>query len=129
MEKLFCPRARDFRTANRRNCQHRYQTYEAGGFKFAIAQAEVTDLLQLSDYLEPLTKALDELKDPAWTRLCHAVHHRHRARLQPLDHLLPAPPILDDLPYPPLPDGTRDAPGVVSRKKQLLPLVLGLLES
>ena len=39
-----------------------------------------------------------------------------------------APPILDDLPYPPLPDGTRDAPGVVSRKKQLLPVVLGLLE-
>jgi inorganic pyrophosphatase/exopolyphosphatase len=25
-------------------------------------------------------------------------------------------------------DGTRDAPGVVSRKKQLLPVVLGLLE-
>ena len=39
-----------------------------------------------------------------------------------------APSILDDLPYPPLPDGTRDAHGVVSRKKQLLPAVLGLLE-
>jgi len=38
------------------------------------------------------------------------------------------PPILADLPYPPLPDDTRDAPGVVSRKKQLLPVVLGLLE-
>jgi manganese-dependent inorganic pyrophosphatase len=39
-----------------------------------------------------------------------------------------APSVLDDLPYPPLPDGTRDAQGVVSRKKQLLPAVLGLLE-
>jgi inorganic pyrophosphatase/exopolyphosphatase len=39
-----------------------------------------------------------------------------------------APPVLSDLPYPPLPDGTRDAQGVVSRKKQLLPVVLGLLE-
>jgi manganese-dependent inorganic pyrophosphatase len=38
------------------------------------------------------------------------------------------PYVLDDLPYPPLPDGTRDARGVVSRKKQLLPTVLGLLE-
>jgi manganese-dependent inorganic pyrophosphatase len=38
------------------------------------------------------------------------------------------PPVLTDLPYPPRPDGTRDAPGVVSRKKQLLPVVLGLLE-
>jgi hypothetical protein len=39
-----------------------------------------------------------------------------------------SPPVLSDLPYPPLPDGTRDAQGVVSRKKQLLPVVLGLLE-
>ena len=39
-----------------------------------------------------------------------------------------APAILEDLPYPPLTDGTRDAQGVVSRKKQLLPAVLGLLE-
>jgi hypothetical protein len=38
------------------------------------------------------------------------------------------PPILDDLPYPRQPDGTRLAVGVVSRKKQLLPVVLGLLE-
>jgi len=33
-----------------------------------------------------------------------------------------------NLPYPPLPDGTRDAIGVASRKKQLLPVVLGLLK-
>jgi hypothetical protein len=39
-----------------------------------------------------------------------------------------APVVLDDLPYPPLPDGSRDASGIVSRKKQLLPAVLGLLE-
>jgi len=40
-----------------------------------------------------------------------------------------APTILNDLPYPPLADGTRQAKGVVSRKKQLLPAVLGLLDS
>jgi inorganic pyrophosphatase/exopolyphosphatase len=39
-----------------------------------------------------------------------------------------APAVLDELPYPPLPDGTRDAAGVVSRKKQLLPSLLGILE-
>jgi inorganic pyrophosphatase/exopolyphosphatase len=38
------------------------------------------------------------------------------------------PPILEDLPYPILQDGTLQAEGVVSRKKQLLPVVLGLLE-
>jgi manganese-dependent inorganic pyrophosphatase len=40
-----------------------------------------------------------------------------------------APPILSDLPYPKLPDGTLRADGIVSRKKQLLPVVLGLLEA
>jgi manganese-dependent inorganic pyrophosphatase len=39
-----------------------------------------------------------------------------------------APPLLDELPYPRQPDGTYLAEGVVSRKKQLLPSVLGLLE-
>jgi manganese-dependent inorganic pyrophosphatase len=39
-----------------------------------------------------------------------------------------APALLDELPYQPLPDNTRMAEGVVSRKKQLLPVVLGLLE-
>jgi inorganic pyrophosphatase/exopolyphosphatase len=38
-------------------------------------------------------------------------------------------PILDDFPYPRLPDGTLQTDDVVSRKKQLLPVVLGLLES
>ena len=37
--------------------------FESGGFKFAVAQAEVTDILQLSEHLQPLTQALDALKD------------------------------------------------------------------
>ncbi|HUF00648.1 MAG TPA: DHHA2 domain-containing protein [Anaerolineales bacterium] len=102
--------------------------YEAGGFRLAIAQAEVTDLVQLSEHLEPLTKALDELKtkrglDFAVLLITDIVRGSSR-----LIFSSNAPPILDDLPYPPLPDGTRDAPGMVSRKKQLLPVVLGLLE-
>jgi len=39
-----------------------------------------------------------------------------------------APIALEELPYRPLPDGTLFAEGVVSRKKQLLPIVLSLLE-
>ncbi len=102
--------------------------YEAGGFKFAIAQAEVTDLVQLSEHLAPLTQALDGLKDKrgldfAMLLITDVVRGSSRLLVS-----TKAPPILDDLPYPPLPDGTRDAPGVVSRKKQLLPVVLGLLE-
>jgi manganese-dependent inorganic pyrophosphatase len=104
------------------------KSYEAGGFKFAIAQAEVTDLLQLAEYLEPLSKALDDLKvknglDFAILLITDVVRGSSRLIVSSS-----APPILDDLPYPPLSDSTRDAPGVVSRKKQLLPVVLGLLE-
>ena len=105
------------------------KTYEAGGFKLAIAQAEVTDLLQLSEYLEPLRKALDDLRDKRgldFAMLLITDIVRGSSRLIISSN---APPILSELPYPPLPDGTRDAPDVVSRKKQLLPVVLGLLES
>ena len=102
--------------------------YEAGGFKFAVAQAEVTDLMQLSEYLDPLLKALNDLRDKrgldfAMLMITDVVRSTSRLIVSSS-----APPILDDLPYPPLPDGTRDAVGVVSRKKQLLPVVLGLLE-
>lgn len=103
--------------------------FEAGGFKFAVAQAEVTELLQLSEHLTPLTNALNALRDKrgldfAILLITDVVRGASRLILSSS-----APPILDDLPYPPLPDGTRDAPGVVSRKKQLLPVVLGLLEN
>ncbi|NUQ85750.1 MAG: DHH family phosphoesterase [Anaerolineales bacterium] len=104
------------------------KAYEAGGFKLAIAQAEVTDLVQLSEHLEPITKALNELRDKrgldfAMLLVTDVVRGSSRLILSS-----DAPPVLDNLPYPPLADGTRDAPGVVSRKKQLLPVVLGLLE-
>jgi manganese-dependent inorganic pyrophosphatase len=102
--------------------------FESNGFKFAVAQAEVTDLLQITDHLEPLTKALDELRDKRgldFAMLLITDVVRGTSRLLVCSN---APPILDDLPYPPLADGTRDAQGVVSRKKQLLPAVLGLLE-
>lgn len=104
------------------------KAYEAGGFKLAIAQAEVTDLMQLSEYLDSIHTALDELRDKrgldfAMLLVTDVVRGTSRLMISS-DY----PPILNDLPYPPLPDSTRDAPGVVSRKKQLLPVVLGLLE-
>jgi manganese-dependent inorganic pyrophosphatase len=96
--------------------------------KFAIAQVEVTDLLQLDEYREPLLRALNELRerrgqDFAMLMVTDVVDNNSRLLL------VNAPPILNDLPYPLLPDGTRRADSVVSRKKQLLPVVLGLLES
>ena len=101
--------------------------YQAGGFEFAIAQAEVSDLVEIEDHRNKLNSALADLKnrkglDFAMLMVTDVV--RGSSRLLYSD----VPPILDGLPYPPQPDGTRMAEGEVSRKKQLLPVVLGLLE-
>jgi manganese-dependent inorganic pyrophosphatase len=101
--------------------------YSAGKYTFAIAQAEVTDLHEVEEHLAPLQLALDTLRqsknsDFAMLMITDVVRGSSRI-------IISNPPsILDELPYPPLPDGTRSAEGVVSRKKQLLPVVLGLLE-
>ncbi len=103
------------------------KVYEEGGHKFAISQVEVTDYLELADHLEGLRKALEALKkeqglDFSLLMITDVVGGSSRLVLQS------APPALDELPFPHLPDGTLDARGVVSRKKQLLPTVLALLE-
>jgi manganese-dependent inorganic pyrophosphatase len=103
------------------------KVYEADSYRFAIAQAEVTDLVQLSEHLDTLRNALKALRDKRaldFAMLMVTDVVRGSSRLLVTDE----PPELGDLPYPHLPDGTRRAEGVVSRKKQLLPVVLGLLE-
>ena len=102
--------------------------YEAGGFKFAVAQAEVNDLLEIGEHLDALKTALNDLRDKRGLDftillITDVVRGSSRVLIS-----TPNPPILDELPYPILSNGTRDAPGVVSRKKQLLPALLGLLE-
>jgi manganese-dependent inorganic pyrophosphatase len=102
--------------------------YEAGGMEFAIAQVEVTSLLQLDEHLESLKKALEQLQQLrglSFSMLMVTDVVSGSSRLL----ISNEPPVLGGLPYPRQPDGTRMAEGVVSRKKQLLPIVLGLLES
>jgi manganese-dependent inorganic pyrophosphatase len=101
--------------------------YEAGGFRFAISQVEVTDLLQLDEHLKELREALGDLRerrglDFAMLMVTDVVLGSSRLLL------VNEPAVLNDLPFPRQPDGTRKAAGLVSRKKQLLPVVLGLLE-
>jgi manganese-dependent inorganic pyrophosphatase len=102
--------------------------YQAGGFNFAIAQAEVTNQMQLSDTIQKVTDALNRLReqrglDFAMLMVTDVVGNSSRLVL------VNPPPLLDDLPYPKLQDGSYHAEDVVSRKKQLLPVVLGLLEA
>ena len=101
--------------------------YTAGGLDFAIAQAEVSDLNEVTKQLDPLNDALENLRktknvDFAMLMVTDVVRGSSRILFSN------APAVLDDLPYLPQPDNTRLAEGVVSRKKQLLPVVLGLLE-
>ncbi len=102
--------------------------YEAGGYNFAIAQAEVTDLMQVDEHRDSLIMALNDLRerrglDFAMLMVTDVVDNV--SRLMTVN----PPPVMQDLPYPRQADGTRLADGVVSRKKQLLPVVLGLLEA
>jgi manganese-dependent inorganic pyrophosphatase len=101
--------------------------YTAGGMKFAISQVEVSSLNEINGQVENLSAALNELREQKhfnFAMLMVTDVVRGSSRL-----LFSNPPaVLDELPYQPLIDSTRMAEGVVSRKKQLVPVVLGLLE-
>lgn len=104
------------------------KTYEAGGFHFSIAQAEVTKFIDAEDIKIAIYDALNRQKDKngldfSMLMITNVVGGSSRLMLSD------GPSILHELPYPLLPDKSLHAEGVVSRKKQLLPVVLGLLEN
>ncbi len=101
--------------------------YEAGGMNFGVAQVEVTSLVELDEYHDRLQEALIRLRDAKglnFAMLMVTDVVRGSSRLL----LTSDVPGLGGLPYAKLPDGTLRAPGVVSRKKQLLPALLSALE-
>lgn len=101
--------------------------YNAGEYKFSISQVEVTDLYELNKHLDSLGKALKnfrESKDLNFSVMMVTDVVRGSSKL-----ILEEPPaILEDLPYKHNSDGTLIAEDVVSRKKQLVPAILSLLE-
>jgi manganese-dependent inorganic pyrophosphatase len=107
--------------------QNDLKLYEAGGVRFAIAQVEAPNLLELGARLSDLTGALLGL---CQTRGLVLAVLMVTDVVRGVSRLVMAGETgrLNDLPYTRLPDGTLEAAGVVSRKKQLLPAILGLLE-
>jgi manganese-dependent inorganic pyrophosphatase len=103
------------------------KTYSAGDLRFGVAQVEVTDLLELSEHKDELTRALASLREQRGFGFCLLMV---TDVIDGTSRLLSCgeQALIADLPYPPLPDGTLDARGVVSRKKQLLPVILAKLE-
>lgn len=83
--------------------------------------------MQLDEHLKALNQALIDLRDRraldfSMLMVTDVVGGSSRLMLSN------EPALFSDLPYSRQADGTRLADGVVSRKKQLLPVVLGLLE-
>lgn len=102
--------------------------YDTTTAKFGIAQIEVSQMSEFDEHYKALEIALEQL--------C-AQHNLDIAVLMVTDVVEGGSRLmlfgeragqLRDLPYMRLPDGTIDAPGLVSRKKQLLPNILALLE-
>ncbi len=101
--------------------------YDSSGMHFGISQVEVTDLVEVEEHLAPLREALKGLIDQrgldfAMLMITDIVEGSSRILMQS------APPVLAELPYKRSEDDVLDASGVVSRKKQLLPVVLAMLE-
>ncbi|MDZ4769391.1 MAG: DHH family phosphoesterase [Chloroflexota bacterium] len=97
--------------------------FEEKGFKFGIAQIEVTSLRDLPGRLDEikgalLTLAVENTLGLAIIMVTDVVQGSSRLIVTGDPHAVAA------LPYARLDDGTLDAPGMMSRKKQLLPTVL-----
>ncbi len=105
-----------------------FKQYEAAGARFGVSQVEVAGFQQLKRHLDPLRKALVALRDEkgldfAILMVTNVVSGS--SQLLITDEI----PALELLPYHRQSSGALRADGVVSRKKQLLPLILSALEA
>jgi manganese-dependent inorganic pyrophosphatase len=107
--------------------QRDVKVYSSGEYKFAISQAEVSDINELNEHRAELQDALSvyrKSKDFDFAVLMVTDVVRGSSRI--LTENTPA--ILEDLPFIKNSDATLIAKDMVSRKKQLVPTILSLLE-
>jgi manganese-dependent inorganic pyrophosphatase len=105
-----------------------YKEYEAAEIRFGLAQVEVADMREIEPRLTELRAALAAMErerrlDFAALMVTDILETRSRLVTSG------ATAHLDGLPYSRLDDGTFDLPGVVSRKKQLVPVILNTLQA
>ena len=105
-----------------------YKIYEESGMRFAVSQVEELSFNNFWQHAKAIGQALQDLRDCGESGVCRPAGHRHqrpdlpaprpgRRRSDPADHLCPRGK--DDL----------DLPGIVSRKKQLIPYLTSLKET
>ncbi len=105
-----------------------YKEYDASGFRFGVAQVEVAEMHEIEPRLDELKEALVAMEkehrlDFAALMVTDIVYAKSRLVTSGTSHHL------DGLPYARLDDGTFDLPGTVSRKKQLIPAILSVLQA
>lgn len=101
-----------------------FKKYESGGVKMGVGQCEVTTLANVSDYAETYIKALEEIKVREgldWTLLMITDVLREKSVLLVSEHRANR-----DLPYAMNDKQIYNMPGVMSRKKQLLPTLISI---
>jgi len=100
--------------------------YEVGGLNAGIAQVEVTDFREIANRSGELRAALNEMVESqklalALLMITDVVRGNSRLMMAGQSSVVTA------LPYAHIEDDVLDAPGLMSRKKQLLPVVLAAL--
>ncbi|MBR1987372.1 MAG: putative manganese-dependent inorganic diphosphatase [Mogibacterium sp.] len=101
-----------------------FKKYENGGTKMGIGQCEVTTLTDVGEYAQTYIDALQKIADSQgldWTLLMVTDVLRENSVLLASNHKANR-----DLPYAKLAKQIYDMPGVMSRKKQLLPVLLSV---
>lgn len=104
-----------------------FKAFEANNVRFGVAQVEVTSYNAVRDRMDEIRAALGELQTQ---------RNLHFAALMITDIVqnnsllvcVGEPRYLERLPFSRKGEGVWDMPGVVSRKKQLLPTLLGIVQ-
>jgi manganese-dependent inorganic pyrophosphatase len=99
-----------------------FKTYDSGGVKMGVGQCEVTTLKNIDEYAERYNEKLQDIAKAQgldWTLLMVTDVLREKSILLTSDYRANR-----DLPYAKIKDGMYNMPGVMSRKKQLLPTLL-----
>lgn len=101
-----------------------FKKYESGGIRMGVGQCEVTTLANVKDYAAKYLQALEDVKKQEgldWTLLMITDVLKEKSVLLASDHKANR-----DLPYTRKSKQIYSMPGVMSRKKQLLPTLISV---
>ena len=105
-----------------------YKEYDSAGLRFGVAQVEVTDMLEIESRLDELRAALCAMEKNRGLNFAALMVTDIVGGTSRLLTCLDSHD-LDGLPYPRRHDGTFEMPGIVSRKKQLIPAIFSALQA